>query len=186
MLNAPGLVLAKGIYLPHNVLLSEPSSVPFRPRPMSPVAAASRSGRDFCLPRGQPQIERALQGKPIKLIWHELKLGEGTIKRHMSAVLLALNVTTRTQAIVAAHRLGLVFEATFAGTAIKPNAKSRSRAPWRDACAAVLAIAACAVLKRPGSQWLYRWPSRTPVMINAGTHSAKAERSARMAPMPVS
>jgi DNA-binding NarL/FixJ family response regulator len=53
-----------------------------------------------------------LQGKPIKLISRELAVAESTVKSHVTSVLRALNVTTHTQAIVAAHRLGLRFEPT--------------------------------------------------------------------------
>ena len=65
-----------------------------------------------------------LQGKSIKLICRELDLGEGTVKGHVSAVLRALNVTTRTQAVVAAHRLGLQFEGPAEPSALKPGARS--------------------------------------------------------------
>jgi DNA-binding NarL/FixJ family response regulator len=132
MLNALRLVLAKGIYLPPSVLLSEPSPAPLGPRPMAPVASAARTGPTplsplelGLTPRQADVLYLVLQGKPIKLICRELKLGEGTVKGHVSAVLRALNVTTRTQAIVAAHRLGLVFEAPLAGPAVKPTANSR-------------------------------------------------------------
>ena len=49
-----------------------------------------------------------LEGKPMKLIARELGLRPHTTKTHVSAVLRALAVTTRTQAIVAANRMGLV------------------------------------------------------------------------------
>ena len=51
-----------------------------------------------------------LQGKPAKSISRELGLSTSTVKSHTSAVLRALNVTTRTQAVVAAGRLGLRFQ----------------------------------------------------------------------------
>lgn len=119
MLNALRLVLANGIYLPTTVLLAEPSQTHGRPLSTVPRAAATQSGaaakpltpQDLGLtPRQADVLYLVLQGKPIKLICRELNLGEGTVKGHVSAVLRALNVTTRTQAIVAAHRLGLQFE----------------------------------------------------------------------------
>jgi DNA-binding NarL/FixJ family response regulator len=131
MLNALRLVLAKGIYLPANVLLTESSAVPLQPLRKGAVAATMQSGAspltpvDLGLtPRQAEVLYLILQGKPIKLISRELNVGEATIKGHVSAVLRALNVTTRTQAIVAAHRLGLVFEAPPAGTALKQDADS--------------------------------------------------------------
>ncbi|MGD9945974.1 MAG: LuxR C-terminal-related transcriptional regulator, partial [Burkholderiaceae bacterium] len=51
-----------------------------------------------------------LEGKPMKLIARDLGLSPNTAKTHVSAVLRALSVTTRTQAIVAANRIGLVLD----------------------------------------------------------------------------
>ena len=48
-----------------------------------------------------------LDGLPNKLICRRLDLAEGTVKVHVSAVLRALGVHSRTQAVVAAARLGL-------------------------------------------------------------------------------
>jgi DNA-binding NarL/FixJ family response regulator len=41
------------------------------------------------------------------LICRELSLAEGTVKVHVSAVLRALGASNRTQAVIAATRLGL-------------------------------------------------------------------------------
>jgi DNA-binding NarL/FixJ family response regulator len=70
-------------------------------------------------PRQADVLYLVLQGKPIKLISRELAVAESTVKSHVTSVLRALNVTTRTQAIVAAHRLGLRFDPTTA--AVKPR-----------------------------------------------------------------
>jgi DNA-binding NarL/FixJ family response regulator len=112
MLSALRLVLAKGIYLPPNILgRGADSSVRATTGRYVDRRPASEEGitpRDLGLTARQAEVLRlVLQGKPIKLICRELSLGEGTIKAHVSAVLRALNVTSRTQAIVAAHRLGL-------------------------------------------------------------------------------
>ena len=61
-------------------------------------------------PRQGEVLYLILQGKPAKLIERELGLSAGTVKAHTSAVLRALNVTTRTQAVVAAGRMGLRFD----------------------------------------------------------------------------
>jgi DNA-binding NarL/FixJ family response regulator len=112
MLSALRLVLAKGIYLPPNILgRGADTSVRATTGRYVDRRPASEEGitpRDLGLTARQAEVLRlVLQGKPIKLICRELSLGEGTIKAHVSAVLRALNVTSRTQAIVAAHRLGL-------------------------------------------------------------------------------
>ena len=57
-----------------------------------------------------PVLHLLLQGKPAKLIGRQLNLSLSTVKAHTSAVLRALNVTTRTQAVLAASRLGLRFD----------------------------------------------------------------------------
>jgi DNA-binding NarL/FixJ family response regulator len=47
------------------------------------------------------------QGKPNKLICRDLRLSEGTVKVHVSAILKALNVHTRSQVIVELARRGI-------------------------------------------------------------------------------
>jgi len=48
-----------------------------------------------------------VRGLPNKLICRQLQLAEGTVKVHVSAILRALGVRNRTQAVIAASRLGL-------------------------------------------------------------------------------
>ena len=48
-----------------------------------------------------------LQGKPNKLICRDLRLSEGTVKVHVSAILRALNVHSRSQAIIELARRGI-------------------------------------------------------------------------------
>jgi len=52
-----------------------------------------------------------VQGKPNKLICRDLSLSEGTVKVHVSAILKALNVHTRTQAVVELARRGVDVDA---------------------------------------------------------------------------
>ncbi len=56
-------------------------------------------------PRQLDVLELLLQGKPNKLIARELRLSVETVKDHVRAVLRTLNVTTRTQAVLAVSRL---------------------------------------------------------------------------------
>ena len=102
MFEALRTVLAKGIYIPTLSLASIglPSPMPAKPR---------TNPADLGLTPRQTQVLRLiLEGKPMKLIARELGLSQNTAKTHVSAVLRALAVTTRTQAIVAANRMGLV------------------------------------------------------------------------------
>lgn len=96
LLNALRLVLAGGVYLPPQTLGRR------RVRP-TPV--------ELNLTERQEQVLKCLvQGKPNKLICRELNMAEGTVKTHIAAILKSLNVTTRTQAVIAAGRMGLKFE----------------------------------------------------------------------------
>ena len=52
------------------------------------------------------------QGKPNKLICRDLSLSEGTVKVHVSAILKALNVHSRSQAIVELARRGIGVESS--------------------------------------------------------------------------
>jgi DNA-binding NarL/FixJ family response regulator len=52
-------------------------------------------------------LQLLLQGKPNKLICRDLRLSEGTVKVHVSAILRALNVHSRSQAIVELARRGI-------------------------------------------------------------------------------
>jgi DNA-binding NarL/FixJ family response regulator len=103
------LILARGVYLPPSVFLDTPQAWMATPR-TDPTPAPTKSAADLGLsPRQCEVLYLILQGKPAKLIEREMNLSAGTVKAHTSAVLRALNVTTRTQAVVAAGKLGLRF-----------------------------------------------------------------------------
>jgi DNA-binding NarL/FixJ family response regulator len=55
-------------------------------------------------------LQLLVQGKPNKLICRDLKLSEGTVKVHVSAILKALNVHSRSQAIVELARRGVAVD----------------------------------------------------------------------------
>lgn len=107
MMSALRLVLAKGVYIPPAVLQSTgpTTAAPLHAAPAKPVNAA-----DLGLTERQMDVLGLIvQGKPNKLICRELGLAEGTVKTHVTAVLRALEVTNRTQAVLAVSRLGLTF-----------------------------------------------------------------------------
>jgi len=56
-------------------------------------------------PRQSEVLALLLQGKPNKLIARDLKLSVETVKDHVAAVLRALNVTSRTQAVLAVGQM---------------------------------------------------------------------------------
>jgi DNA-binding NarL/FixJ family response regulator len=55
-------------------------------------------------------LELLVQGKPNKMICRDLRLSEGTVKVHVSAILKALNVHSRSQAIVELAKRGVVVD----------------------------------------------------------------------------
>lgn len=103
LLGALRLVLSGGVYLPAEVLRHAPTP-PLARKP----AAAPTGYRDVGLTERQAQVLALMvQGKPNKLICRELALAEGTVKIHVTAILKALGVSNRTQAVVAVGKLGL-------------------------------------------------------------------------------
>ncbi|HEY1329647.1 MAG TPA: response regulator transcription factor [Casimicrobiaceae bacterium] len=63
------------------------------------------------LTQRQADVLRLLvQGKPNKMICRDLRLSEGTVKVHVSAILKALNVHSRAQAIVELARRGVAVD----------------------------------------------------------------------------
>lgn len=75
--------------------------------PGTPAAAPAPATPDrlALTPRQREVLGLLLQGKPNKLIARELSLSVETVKDHVAAVLRALNVATRTQAVLAVGRL---------------------------------------------------------------------------------
>ena len=108
LLGALRLVLGGGVYLPADVLRQQNKHPPHEES--APLHAISC--RDLGLTERQAQVLALMvQGKPNKLICRALNLAEGTVKIHISAILRALNVTNRTQAVVAVGKLGLKLSA---------------------------------------------------------------------------
>ena len=112
LVSALRLVLSGGIYIPPEILARWESP------PATDLQAAAASGRngpqrtptDLGLSGRQAEVLRLLlEGKSNKLICRELDLAESTVKNHVTLILKALNVTSRTQAVIAAARMGLVF-----------------------------------------------------------------------------
>jgi len=106
MLNALRLVLAGGKYLPPEALTPVDSSGAKAARAPSEKALSLET---LGLTDRQAQVLKLIaEGKSNKLICRELDLAERTVKAHISAVFRALGVSTRTQAALAAAKLGLV------------------------------------------------------------------------------
>ncbi len=115
MISALKLVFAGGIYIPPEILAREELS--------APAPAPVNNERPRVLPTDLGLTERQvdvlalmMQGKNNKLICRTLNLAEPTVKNHVTAILKALKVSNRTEAVIAANQLGWEFPAS-----IKPK-----------------------------------------------------------------
>jgi DNA-binding NarL/FixJ family response regulator len=102
MLTALQLVLAGGTYIPPEILAPEGPSLP------NLTSAASRMWQgDLDLTERQVGVLQLLmQGKSNRAICRALSLAEPTVKNHVTAILKALKVTSRTEAVIAVRHLG--------------------------------------------------------------------------------
>jgi DNA-binding NarL/FixJ family response regulator len=109
MLDALRTVLGGGIYLPSAAIerratprttsrAADPAG--WTPRPMSPEAIGFS-------PRQADVLRLLVDGKANKVIGRELEMSESTVKTHLAAIFRKLDAASRTQAVVAAARLGL-------------------------------------------------------------------------------
>ena len=107
ILNAVRLVVSGGVYVPVQAVSARGAE----PVPAAPPAIPRTTAQDLGLsPRQADVLTLVLKGLPNKLIARKLDISENTTKVHVSAVLKALGVSTRTQALIAAARLGLRLE----------------------------------------------------------------------------
>lgn len=102
MLAGLRVVLGHGVYLPPSARLGD------LPQSDMPDAAAANPATGLT-PRQRQVLRLILRGMPIKAIARVLDISPSTAKAHTGAILRALNVTTRTRAVVEASRLGLRF-----------------------------------------------------------------------------
>ncbi len=92
------VTLEGGVYLP-------PSAAPL---PAAPAHAVTPPSLGLS-PRQADVLRLLIDGHPNKSICRLLDLSESTVKTHLAAVFRRLDVYSRTQAVVAAARLGLRF-----------------------------------------------------------------------------
>jgi len=110
MLQALRLVLSGGIYVPAAAIGPGTDGAPERTPPAA-VPPLRTTPRELGLTERQAEVLGCiLQGLPNKLICRRLALAEGTVKIHVAAILRALNVHNRTQAVIEASRLGITLD----------------------------------------------------------------------------
>lgn len=112
------LVMSGGIYVPSMTLGGDPAAPPAGgdtvPGVMRQLANAASEAPHQTMPsldslglttRQADVLAHLLQGKPNKLIAKEMKLSVDTVKDHVAAVLRALGVNSRTQAVLAVSQM---------------------------------------------------------------------------------
>jgi len=108
LVNAISLVLSGGIYVPPEILARQPPPASARPGGTPDHGNKPRtSPRDLGLTDRQVEVlALMMQGKSNKAIGRVLDLAEPTVRNHVTAVLKALSVTNRTEAVIAVVELG--------------------------------------------------------------------------------
>lgn len=105
MVSALQLVFAGGIYVPPEIL--QRSQEATKSASMSAPVSAPMSPSELGLTERQIDVlALMMQGKSNKAVCRELDLAEATVKNHVTAILRALKVTNRTEAVIAVAELG--------------------------------------------------------------------------------
>jgi DNA-binding NarL/FixJ family response regulator len=107
MLSALQLVFSGGIYIPPDILVRREPAPPQSPSGAGGMQPRAMSPRDLGLTDRQVDVlALMMQGKSNKAICRALDLAEPTVKNHVTAILKALKVSNRTEAVVAVGALG--------------------------------------------------------------------------------
>jgi DNA-binding NarL/FixJ family response regulator len=110
LLAALKVVLAGGVSVPPHVAEQPDDALAAHASTVDADAAAASAAAITRLGLTDRQVDvltLMVQGMPNKAICRDLGLSEGTVKTHISAILRALEVANRTQALFAVSRLGL-------------------------------------------------------------------------------
>lgn len=111
ILNALRLVISGGVYVPPEILAGR--ELPQTMQRQVTFDQAQPSPADLQLTERQLQVlALMMQGKNNKTICRTLHLAEPTVKNHVTRILKALQVTNRTEAVVAVNNLGWKFDAS--------------------------------------------------------------------------
>ena len=118
LFEALNMVMSGGIYIPPMTLGSEPAPKPEGDTVPSVLRVVGEHAQDGSLPgaasplaeigltpRQTDVLALLLKGLPNKLIAREMNLSVETVKDHVAAVLRALNVSSRTQAVLAVSQM---------------------------------------------------------------------------------
>jgi DNA-binding NarL/FixJ family response regulator len=105
ILNALRLILSGGIYVPPEILAHD-EFPNWAPRQIDRNRSQTLSADIGLTDRQLEVLALMMRGKNNKTICRELNLAEPTVKNHVTAILKALKVTNRTEAVIAVNELG--------------------------------------------------------------------------------
>lgn len=103
LVQALRFVLEGGIYVPLEALST---GLATRPEPPVFTGYFSRSDVPALTQRQMDVLRELLEGKSNKQICRDLNMAMGTVKSHLASIFAALRVSSRTEAIAAAERMG--------------------------------------------------------------------------------
>jgi DNA-binding NarL/FixJ family response regulator len=103
MVNALRLVMSGGLYIPPEIFSHESAHDAARLAPGDSQGSPEYMG---LTERQLDVLGLMMQGNSNKTICRILNLAEPTVKNHVTAILKTLNVSNRTEAVVAANNLG--------------------------------------------------------------------------------
>src|SRR6202043_2713655 len=111
MLSALQLVFAGSVYVPPEILAPEgfAEAAPSQKRDNRSIVSLSDLGLSE---RQQDVLPLMMQGNSNKAICRTLNLAEPTVKNHVTAILRALKVSNRTEAVIAVNELGWKLQTT--------------------------------------------------------------------------
>jgi DNA-binding NarL/FixJ family response regulator len=103
LISAIRLVVAGGVYIPPEALLKSVSKPQVALKPAVSLDSLGLTNRQIDV------LRLLLKGMSNKLISRQIDLAEATVKIHIRGILRALNVTTRTEALVKLTEMGVRF-----------------------------------------------------------------------------
>lgn len=106
MLSAINLVLAGGVYIPHDMLDNAVDNQEINQELHSLKRMMQIKPQKKLTPRQVEVVKLIAKGLPNKIIAHELGLTEGTVKVHITVILKILGVNNRTGAVMEAVKNG--------------------------------------------------------------------------------
>jgi DNA-binding NarL/FixJ family response regulator len=109
MISALKLIFAGGIYIPPEILAREEPTTTSSPMPYEHGQQEISPSNLGLTDRQVDVLALMMEGKNNKLICRMLNLAEPTVKNHVTAILKALKVSNRTEAVIVANQLGWAF-----------------------------------------------------------------------------